>query len=170
MIRLHARRTARERSGWRQPHRVSLIRRYQVASADGAGEGCLTSRLLVTEFPIGAWGEPFDLVTMVTSALFIRLHRDVAHGWHGIIYIWRTKQQFQMLRGSNSMRALSENVFWESSSWITLICCGSSFQRVRQTSHSPCNLPPVWRSFKTGLWGVSQSYNNLTGSFPPKKI
>lgn len=59
-------------SEWRQRHRVFLIRRYQVASADRAGDGCITSRLWVAGLPIGAWGESSDLITMVTSALFIR--------------------------------------------------------------------------------------------------
>lgn len=82
MIRLHACPTAWERSEWRQPCRVFLIRRYQVASADRAGDGCITSRLLVAGLPTGAWGEPSDLITMVTSALFIRWHRGVAHSRH----------------------------------------------------------------------------------------
>lgn len=82
MIRLHACPTAWERSEWRQPCRVFLIRRYQVASADRAGDGCITSRLLVAGLPTGAWGGPSDLITMVTSALFIRWHRGVAHSRH----------------------------------------------------------------------------------------
>lgn len=72
MIRLHACQTASERSERSQRHRGFLIRRYQVASADGAGDGCITSRLLVAGLPMGALGEPLDLITMDTGALFIR--------------------------------------------------------------------------------------------------
>lgn len=58
MIRLLVRRL-RKRGEWRQRHHVFLIRRYQVASADRAGDGWVTSRLLVAGLPMGAWGEPF---------------------------------------------------------------------------------------------------------------
>lgn len=58
---------------WMRRHqRVSLIRRYQVTSADRAGKGCVTSRLRVAGPPAGAGGEPFDPVLMFTSARLIR--------------------------------------------------------------------------------------------------
>ena len=73
MIRLHACQTASERSEWSQRRRGFLIRRYQVASADGAGDGGVTSRLLVAGLPMGAPGEPLDLITMVTSAFVYQM-------------------------------------------------------------------------------------------------
>lgn len=72
MIRLHACQMAWEQSEWGHHHRVFLIRHYQVASADRAGDGCITSRLCKIGLPTGTWGEPSDLITMVTSVLLIR--------------------------------------------------------------------------------------------------
>ena len=123
MIRLHACPTAWERSEWRQPCRVFLIRRYQVASADRAGDGCVTSRLLVAGLPTGAWGEPSDLITMVTSALFIRWHRGVVHSRHLLLIkignlvsvYYTTASSAEELKQHAGVRG---NLFCESASWI----------------------------------------------------
>lgn len=160
-------RTARERSEWRQPHRVFLIRRYQVASADRAGDGCITSRLLVVELPIGAWGEPSDLVTMATSALFIR--------WQSA---WRSCSDSGMVsfvphQDGQSGVSVQHSMF---KCWGAKTACGfsgtcASWNPDIQFAMTVVSKPEllVLQVSNVGLLNAPQSSNKFTGSFTKKK-
>ncbi|KAK5848451.1 hypothetical protein PBY51_006064 [Eleginops maclovinus] len=78
MIRLHACQTASEQSEGRERHRVFLIRRYQVASADRAGDGCKTYRLLLAGLRTGAWVNPLTSL-LLSPVLCLSDDTEVEH-------------------------------------------------------------------------------------------